>query len=136
MTVVKTKRKTKQPAGEDVFVVDYSEHRDGPWSPSKLYSTSPAKRRVTFLELMVWAIHHIESFETRDEYEDFLKELVETRELVMASPTRPWANATNDDSFLRHISDIAAVFANLDATATTGVNYPGRKTNPLAESSA
>lgn len=75
MTVVKKRRRpTAPPEEDDVFEIDYSKPKDGPWSPAQLYSRSDSSRRVMFLELMVWAIQHVESIRTRREWEDFKKE--------------------------------------------------------------
>jgi hypothetical protein len=101
----------------------------GDWSAAKLYSRGQEKRRIMFLELMAWAIYNVETIETWRQWESFTKELVETREQVWGA--RPWPGATDNDAFLKHVQQIADVFANADAD--TGVKYERRKTNPLAE---
>lgn len=102
----------------------------GEWDTSRLYSRGQEKRRVMFLELMVWAIHCIESIETRREWEAFTAELVETRKEVWGD--RPWPKATDNDAFLEHVRKMAHVFANSDSNSETGVLYDRRETNPLA----
>jgi hypothetical protein len=87
---------------------------------------------MIFLELMVWAIHCVESIETRSEWEAFLKELVETRKEVWSE--RPWSRATENAAYLAHVRDMASVFANADPSG--GVSYPSRRISPLADSSA
>lgn len=127
MTIVKLPPKPAAPA-EDV-VIDYSLPRDEPWSPAKLYSRSTSKRRLTFLELMVWAINHVESIETRAEWSAFEAELIATRQEWSDRPI-PWRGVTKDpEAFRSAVVGMAEVFAN--STVQTGVDYASRKTDPL-----
>jgi hypothetical protein len=130
--IVKLKRKATPEQERVVYAFGtQGPNGDGPWSAAKLYGKGEDGRRVTFLELMAWAINSIESIETRKEWEAFTAQLKETRERVWGE--RPWPGATDDAKFQAHVKHMAHVFAN--SHTDTGVKYERRKTNPLGESS-
>jgi hypothetical protein len=134
MTTVRIKRRKppeEETPEEETVVTDFSKPNTEPWSPAKLYGRSEDYKRVLFLELMAWAIYSMETIDTRREWESFTKELVDTRERVWGA--RPWSNATDNDTFLKHVQHMANVFANADVK--TGVKYDRRKTKPLPAAS-
>lgn len=93
--------------------------------PEILYATSKAHRRVLFLELMAWAIRQAEE----DDDGEFRDELKEHRQGHWGN--RPWPGAAkNEDDYLKHVADMARVFAGCDNAG--GAWYPNRKHGPLA----
>ncbi len=140
--IVKVKRKPSIPAAEkemleaeqaeyrangtpqeEVIEADFSKPSNAPWSPAKLYSRSPKFRRILLLELLARAIRETESIKTYAEWEAFKRDLAEAREEVWGA--RPWPGVDDNDAYLKHVNDIADVFAN--SHADTGVEYPRRK---------
>jgi hypothetical protein len=94
-----------------------------PWVADKLYRRNTEYRRVMFLELLAWAICKLEGFETEQEAYAFFAELVRTREERWGD--RPWPRAATDhDAYLRHVREIADVFAT--ASSAADASYPNR----------
>jgi hypothetical protein len=94
------------------------------WSPSRLYKRRSAeKRRITFLELMTWAIYQAETCGSRTDFLAFERELIEVRQHEYV--TRPWNGATELEPFLRHVVSMATAF-----TAETPA-YPARRRQPI-----
>lgn len=127
--IVKVPKKKLRPPDDDeeVIEISYQQSKDDPWGPDRLYRRGRDGRRITFLELIAWAIVQAESCETRGEAEAFAEELKRTRKDVWGS--RPWKDGTDDAAFRDHVLAMANVFANSDSRG--GVSYPGRKTVPV-----
>jgi hypothetical protein len=100
------------------------------WGPIPLYGKDVPARRIYFLELIAWAIHHVESFHTREEATDFGKHLTETRKAVWGEG-KPWRGAAHSGmAFLDHVRAMADVFAH--APSAEEALYPNREHQPLA----
>jgi hypothetical protein len=94
-----------------------------------LYGETPA-RRIYFLELIAWAIHHVESFHTREEATEFGQHLTETREAVWGEG-KPWLRAADSGkAYLDHVRAMADVFAH--AASAEEALYPNREHQPIA----
>lgn len=81
-------------------------------------------RRITFLELMAWAVRQAEeASKTKAEWGKFQADLTANR--VKHWLPMPWKRATQEEEFKRH------VLAMSDAYTTNG-RYPLRREQPLA----
>lgn len=99
------------------------------WGPFSLYGKDVAARRIYFLELLAWAIHHVESFHTREEATEFGKRLTETRKAEWGP--HPWRGASRSGvAYLDHVRAMADVFAH--APRAEEALYPNRERQPLA----
>jgi hypothetical protein len=103
-----------------------TETSDQSWNGDSVYNLGHEYRRVLFLELMAWAICHVESFDTREEADAFFAELKRTRRERWGE--MPWPRSASDpEAYFRNIRVMADVFAHADGD----VNFPNRRTSPL-----
>jgi hypothetical protein len=79
-------------------------------------------RRITFLELMAWAIIQAESARTREQWNKFQADL--TRNRIERWLPMPWPGAKRPERFEHHVLRMARAF-------TTGGRYSARREQPL-----
>jgi hypothetical protein len=79
------------------------------------------------LELMAWAVRHVETFQTKEEAQQFFKELRENREATRG--IRPWRGIQDDERFCEHVLAITDTCANSNGPAEA--MYPNRTHQPL-----
>jgi hypothetical protein len=75
-------------------------------------------RRITFLELMAWAVIQAESHQTREDWNKFQAEITANR--IEHWLEHPWSRAKQPDAFERHVLAMARAF-------TTNGRYPLRR---------
>ncbi len=86
-----------------------------------IYLHQEEGRRIDLLELLAWAICHIEAMD-RDQVIEFGREMVEVREREWGP--HPWSGAKRPERFLTHVGQMAKDFT------TNPVRYRNRNRQP------